>query len=170
MFYLFKIKIKLKECSNYYYIMTIDDIDREILISLQQEGRKTASQIANELNLTVPTITERIRKLQEGSVIKAFQAIIDPRSVGLDVTAIITVISSSSDKHKNVIEKGKETPEVVQCFSTTGMGSLMLWVATENSQTLEELLRNIQSWPNVTRTETQVILSAYKTRHQLPIK
>ena len=150
--------------------MTIDDIDREILISLQQEGRKTASQIANELNLTVPTITERIRKLQEGSVIKAFQAIIDPRSIGLDVTAIITVISSSSDKHKNVIEKVKETPEVVQCFSTTGMGSLMLWVATENSQTLEELLRNIQSWPNVTRTETQVILSAYKTKHQLPIK
>ena len=76
--------------------MTIDDIDREILISLQQEGRKTASQIANELNLTVPTITERIRKLQEGSVIKAFQAIIDPRSVGLDVTAIITVISPGS--------------------------------------------------------------------------
>ena len=150
--------------------MTIDDIDRQILISLQQEGRRTASEIANELNLTVPTITERIRKLQEGSVIKAFQAIIDPRSVGLDVTAIITVISSSSNKHKNVIEKVKETPEVVQCFSTTGMGSLMLWVATENSQTLEELLRNIQSWPNVTRTETQVILSAYKTRHQLPIK
>ena len=150
--------------------MTIDDIDRQILISLQQEGRKTASQIANELNLTVPTITERIRKLQDGSVIKAFQAIIDPRSIGLDVTALITVISSSSDKHKNVIEKVKETPEVVQCFSTTGMGSLMLWVATENSQTLEELLRNIQSWPNVTRTETQVILSAYKNKHQMPIK
>ena len=150
--------------------MKTDDIDRQILIKLQQNGRKTASEIAKELNLTVPTITERIRKLQEGSVIKAFQAIIDPRSVGLDVTAIITVISSSSDKHKNVIEKVKETPEVIQCFSTTGMGSLMLWVATENSQTLEELLRNIQSWPNVTRTETQVILSAYKTRHQLPIK
>ena len=150
--------------------MTIDDIDRQILISLQQEGRRTASEIANELNLTVPTITERIRKLQDGSVIKAFQAIIDPRSVGLDVTAIITVISSSSDKYKNVIEKVKETPEVIQCFSTTGMGSLMLWVATENSQTLEELLRKIQSWPNVTRTETQVILSTYNTRHQLPIK
>jgi len=149
--------------------MTIDDIDRQILISLQQEGRKTASQIAKELNLTVPTITERIRNLQGGSVIQAFQAVVDPRSVGLDVTAMITVISSSSDKYKKVIEKAKETPEVIQCFSTTGMGSLMLWVATENSQTLEELLRNIQSWPNVTRTETQVILSTYKIRQQLPI-
>ena len=89
--------------------------------------------------------------------------------MGLDVTAMITVISSSSDKYNKVIKKAKETPEVIQCFSTTGMGSLMLWVATENSQTLEELLRTIQSWPNVTRTETQVILSTYKIRQQLPI-
>ena len=131
---------------------------------------KSMNFLAKELNLTVPTITERVRKLQERSVIQAFQAVVDPRSVGLDVTAMITVISSSSDKYDKVIEKAKETPEVIQCFSTTGMGSLMLWVATENSQTLEELLRKIQSWPNVTRTETQVILSAYKTRHQLPIK
>lgn len=150
--------------------MKIDDIDRQILISLQQDGRKTASEIAKELNLTVPTITERMRKLQEGSVIQAFQAVIDPRSVGLDVTAMITIISSSSDNYKKVIEKAKKTPEIIQCFSTTGMESLMLWIATENSKTLEELLRNIQRWPNVTRTETQVILSKYKIRQQLPIK
>lgn len=149
--------------------MTIDDIDREILARLQDDGRETASQIAKELKLTVPTITERIRKLQDANIIQAFQAVINPRSMGLDVTAIITVISSSSDDHKQVIDQAKETPEVIQFFSTTGMGSLMLWVATENSQTLEELLRNIQSWPNVTRTETQVILSTYKTTLQLPI-
>ena len=72
--------------------MKTDDIDRQILIKLQQNGRKTASKIAKELNLTVPTITERIRKLQESSVIQAFQAVIDPRSIGLDVTALITVL------------------------------------------------------------------------------
>ena len=149
--------------------MTIDDIDRNILVRLQGDGRETASQIAKELKLTVPTITERIRKLQDAHIIQAFQAVINPRSLGLDVTAIITIISSSSDDHKKVIDQAKETPEIIQIFSTTGMGSLMLWVATENSQTLEELLRKIQSWPNVTRTETQVILSTYKTTHQLPI-
>ena len=125
--------------------MKIDDIDRQILISLQQDGRRTASEIAKDLNLTVPTITERIRKLQEGSVIQAFQAIIDPRALGLDVTALITVIASSSNNYKRVIENAKETPEIIQCFSTTGMGSLVLWVATKNSKTLEELLRDIQS-------------------------
>ncbi len=150
--------------------MKIDDIDRQILIKLQQNGRETASEIAENLNLTVPTITERIRKLQENSVIQGFQAVIDPSLIGLDVTALITVVSSTSEKHKKVIEKAKETKEIIQFFSTTGMGSLVLWVATKNSKSLENLLRDIQSWPNVTRTETQVILSKYKTGQQLHIE
>ena len=149
--------------------MKLDDIDRSILNSLQNEGRKTASDIAKDLDLTVPTITERIRKLQESNIIKSFQAIIDPRLVDLDVTAMITVISSSSEKYQDVIKMAQNTKEVIQCFSTTGMGSLMLWVATKNSNTLEELLRKIQGWPNVTRTETQVILSSYKKSYKLPI-
>ena len=147
----------------------LDDIDIKILKYLQKDGRETASKIAEKLNLTVPTITERIRKLQESSVIKGFQAIIDPKSVSLDVSAVITVVSSSSNNYKEVIIKAVECPEIIQCFSTTGMGSLLLWVSTNNSQSLEELLRKIQSWPDVTRTETQVILSSYKDLLELPL-
>ena len=147
----------------------LDKTDIKILQYLQNDGRKTASKIAGKLNLTVPTITERIKRLQESSVIKGFQAIIDSKSVSLDVSAVITVISSSSNNHQVVINKAVECPEVIQCFSTTGMGSLLLWVSTKNSQTLEELLRKIQSWPDVTRTETQVILSSYKDLLKLPL-
>ena len=147
----------------------LDKTDIKILQYLQSDGRKTASKIAEKLNLTVPTITERIKKLQESSVIKGFQVIIDPKSVSLDVSAVITIISSSSDNYQVVINKAVECPEVIQCFSTTGIGSLLLWVSTKNSQSLEELLRKIQSWPNVTRTETQVILSSYKDLLKLPL-
>ena len=147
----------------------LDKNDIKILQYLQSDGRKTASKIAEKLNLTVPTITERIKRLQESSVIKGFQAIIDPKSVSLDVSAVITVISSSSNNYQVVINKAVECPEVIQCFSTTGMGSLLLWVSTKNSQSLEELLRKIQSWPDVTRTETQIILSSYKDLLKLPL-
>ena len=147
----------------------LDDIDIKILKYLQKDGRETASKIAEKLNLTVPTITERIRKLQESSVIKGFQAIIDPKSVSLDVSAVITVVSSSSNNYQEVIIKAVECQEIIKCFSTTGMGSLLLWVSTNNSQSLEELLRKIQSWPDVTRTETQVILSSYKDLLELPL-
>jgi Lrp/AsnC family leucine-responsive transcriptional regulator len=147
----------------------LDDIDKKILKWLQKDGRETASKIAEKLNLTVPTITERIRKLQESSIIKGFQAIIDPKLISLDVSAIITIVTSSTENYQEVIDNAVECSEVIQCFSTTGMGSMTLWVATKNSHTLEELLRKIQSWPDVTRTETQVILSSYKDLLELPI-
>jgi len=147
----------------------LDEIDIKILKHLQKNGRETASKIAEKLSLTVPTITDRIKKLQESSVIKGFQAIIDPKSVSLDVSAVITVVSSSSKNYQRVINNAIDCPEIIQCYSTTGMGSLLLWVSTKNSQSLEELLRKIQSWPDVTRTETQVILSSYKSLLELPI-
>ena len=52
--------------------------------------------------------------------------------------------------------------EIVECFATTGRGSHMLVILTKNTQSLEKLLRTIQSWPNVIRTETQIILSTNK--------
>tara|TARA_Y100001970_G_C13853940_1_gene660730 strand:+ start:274 stop:735 length:462 start_codon:yes stop_codon:yes gene_type:complete len=149
--------------------MKLDSIDYKILAELQKDGRKSASHIAEKINVSIPTITERIKKLQESGVIIGFQAIVNPTSIGLDVSAIITIISGSSQHYKKVTLEAEKTREVVQCFSTTGNGSHTLLISTKNSETLEELLRKIQSWPGVTRTETQIILSSYKNGIMLPM-
>jgi Lrp/AsnC family leucine-responsive transcriptional regulator len=149
--------------------MKLDETDIQILKTLQKDARESASHIAEKVNVSVPTVIERIRKLQENGVILGFQTAIDPGSIGLDVSAIITIISGSSQYYKEVTIAAEETPEVVQCFSTTGNGSHMLYVVTKNSNTLEELLRKIQSWPGVARTETQIILSSYKPGSTIPL-
>ena len=149
--------------------MKLDETDIKILKSLQKDSRESASHIAEKVNVSVPTVTERIRKLQENGVILGFQAAIDPSSIGLDVSAIITIISGSSQYYKEVTIAAEKAPEVVQCFSTTGNGSHMLFIVTKNSNTLEELLRKIQSWPGVARTETQIVLSSYKPGSIIPL-
>lgn len=149
--------------------MKLDTTDIQILKALQNDGRESASHIAEKVKVSVPTVTERIRKLQESGIILGFQTVIDPTSIGLDVAAIITIISGSSQYYKEVTIAAEETPEVVQCFSTTGNGSHMLFVITKNSNTLEELLRKVQSWPGVVRTETQIILSSYKLGSTVPL-
>jgi len=142
--------------------MNLDHIDKQIISILQNKGRDSASHIAIEIGMSVPAVTDRIRKLQEASVITSFQAIIDPRMIGLDVSALITIISESSAHYTEVVEFAKKTKEVVQCFTTTGNGSHVLIIQTENTRSLEILLRQIQAWPGVMRTETQIILSNYK--------
>ena len=81
--------------------MKLDSIDRKILNELQQSGRKSASHIAEKIKVSVPTITERIKKLQETGVIVGFQAVLDPTKMGLDVAAIITIIQA----HLSIIKK-----------------------------------------------------------------
>ena len=147
------------------YTMKIDDLDRKILEFLQKDGRMAASHIADELDISIPTVTDRIKKLSESGVIQGFHATLNPKLLGLDVSAIITVISESSEHYKEVIQTARSTPEVVQCYSTTGKGSHTLIIVAKNSQALEELLRKIQNWPGVSRTETQVILSSYAINH-----
>ena len=149
--------------------MKLDSTDRNILAELQKDGRESASHIAEKIDVSVPTVTERIQKLQESGIIKRFQVVVDPKSVGLDVAAIITIMSDSSQYYKEVTAAAHDTPEVVQCFSTTGNGSHTLFINTKNSKTLEDLLRKVQSWPGVMRTETQIILSSYKTGMVVPI-
>ena len=150
-------------------MMKLDSTDRNILAELQKDGRESASHIAEKIDVSVPTVTERIRKLQESGIIKRFQVVVDPKSVGLDMAAIITIMSDSSQYYKEVTAAAHDTPEVVQCFSTTGNGSHTLFINTKNSKTLEDLLRKVQSWPGVMRTETQIILSSYKTGMVVPI-
>ena len=150
--------------------MKIDKVDKSILAILQNAGRESASNIAEQLNISVPTVTERLRKLQENNVVLGFQAVLHPPAIGLDVAAIITIISGSSQYYKDVTIAVEEEPEIVQCYSTTGTGSHTLLINTKNSTTLEELLRKIQSWPGVVRTETQIILSSYKKGSVLPLK
>ena len=149
--------------------MKIDDTDLKILNLLQEDGRIAASHIADKLDISIPTVTERIKKLQESGIIQGIHAVLDPKKLDLDVSALITVISESSIHYKEFIKTAEKTPEVMQCFSTTGNGSHSLLVVTRNSQTLEVLLRDIQSWPGVARTETQIILSSYKLIQNIPV-
>ena len=142
--------------------MKIDKTDKKILDILQQDGRVSASSIASDLDISIPTVTDRIKKLQDSGIIKGIHAVLDPKPLGLDVAAIITLISESSVHYKEVTQAAEKTPEVLQCLSTTGKGSHMLFVVARNSSTLEELLREIQSWPGIIRTETQIVLSDYK--------
>ena len=142
--------------------MKLDEIDKKILMELQVDGRATASHISERVQLSVPAAAERIKKLQESGVIKGFRAVLDSDILGLDVSALISIVSDSSKFYEKVINQANKTPEVVRCFSTTGDGSHVLLIQTKNTKSLEALLRKIQSWPGVIRTNTQLILSSYK--------
>ena len=140
----------------------MDDKDKLILSLLQKNGRMTASEIAGEVDLSVPAVTERIRKLTEGGVLKDFRAVLDAKKVDYDVTAYILLDMSSSSSYGDMVQYAQDNDEVLECHSITGEGSHILKVRTHDTSSLESLLRNIQSWPGVIRTHTMIVMSTFK--------
>ena len=141
----------------------LDEIDRKIISILKSNARESASNIAEAINLSVPATSDRIKKLEDSKIIKGYYAEIDSRKIGLNLSALITIISESSSNYEKIIKFANQSDEIVECYATTGRGSHILIIQTENTESLEKLLRIIQSWPNVIRTETQIILSNNKT-------
>lgn len=141
----------------------LDEIDKKIIDILKINARESASSIAESINLSIPATSDRIKKLEDSKIIKGYYAEIDSRKIGLNLSALITIISESSSNYGKIIKFANQSEEIVECYATTGRGSHILIIETENTESLEKLLRKIQSWPNVIRTETQIILSNNKT-------
>tara|TARA_B100000902_G_C27126687_1_gene821505 strand:+ start:144 stop:605 length:462 start_codon:yes stop_codon:yes gene_type:complete len=139
----------------------LDSIDSRILVLLSEDGRASASNIAADIGLSVPATADRIKKLQESGVVAGFKPIINSKKINLDITAFITVYSESSKNFEKVVRNANTNKNIMKCYTTTGDGSHLLLVKVENTEKLEKLLRTIQGWPGVSRTQTQIVLSSY---------
>ena len=148
----------------------LDRTDLILLKHLQLQGRTKRNELAEEVGLSLPAVSERMRKLEERGILEGVHAKVDPKSVGLDVAAFITVTMESSSNYAHFLAAAAQHPEVLEVHAITGDGSHLLKVRTWNTSTLERLLSEIQSWSGVRGTRTNVVLSTYKESTALPLE
>jgi Lrp/AsnC family transcriptional regulator, leucine-responsive regulatory protein len=145
----------------------LDEIDIKILNLLQNHGRTRRNEIAEKVGLSVPSVSERLRKLEDNGYILQYTTHLNPKKIGKDITAFITVQVDSSKHYGTFIEKSDENDEILECHAITGDGSHLLKIRTENTTSLEKLLSKIQSWIGVTGTKTSIVLSTSKETFKL---
>ncbi len=148
----------------------LDEIDVKILELLQINSRVKRSELSEKTGLSLPSVTDRLRKLEENGYIDSYITKLNRKMLGKDITAFIFVVSDSSKNYRDFISRALQTPEVLECHSITGDGSHVLKVQTENTSTLEKLLSKIQSWKGVNSTRTSIVLSSHKESFQVDLK
>jgi Lrp/AsnC family transcriptional regulator, leucine-responsive regulatory protein len=147
----------------------LDDIDLTILDILQKNGRTRRNDLATAVGLSIPSISERLRKMEESGILEGYHAFVNPKKVGKDITAFITVTVDSSKHYKAFLEHAQTNDEILEVHSVTGQGTHLIKVRTDNATTLEKLLSVIQAWSGVVTTTTSVVLSTSKETMRLKI-
>ncbi len=140
----------------------IDKIDREILKILQKNGRAKRNEIAEKVGLSLPSLSERMKKLEEAGIIEGYYAKVNRKAFGYDIMAFIVVVMESSKNYNELRKRAKKTSEILECHAILGEGSHIIKALVRNTEELEKLLSKIQSWPGVVRTITNFVLSNVK--------
>ncbi len=147
----------------------IDQIDIALLEVLQKQARTKRNELAEATGLSIPAISERLKKLEEGGIIRSYGAWVNPRALGFDVAAFIFVTVDSSKHYRSFLQRVHGQDEILECHAITGRGTHLLKVRTRNTESLEKLLSRIQSWDGVMQTMTSVVLSSPKESSYIPL-
>ncbi|CAG9621279.1 Lrp/AsnC family transcriptional regulator [Sutcliffiella rhizosphaerae] len=115
----------------------MDSINRKILDILQVDGRISMTELGKKISLSVPAVTERVRKLEDQGVIEGYKAQINPNKINKPVKAFVLI---KTYRCKAFREFCKENPLVLECHRLTGEYSYLVKVVTESNELLEEFI------------------------------
>ncbi|MDQ7817792.1 MAG: Lrp/AsnC family transcriptional regulator [Melioribacteraceae bacterium] len=140
----------------------LDNLDISILKKLQENGRTKRGELADAIGLSLPSLSERLKKLEDNGIIEGYYTKLNRHIFNLDIMAFIVVIMDSSKNYEKLTDHVKKTPEILECHAILGEGSHIMKALVKDTKSLEQLLSKIQSWPGVNRTVTNFVLSTIK--------
>lgn len=140
----------------------LDRLDLAIARALERDSRVSLQELSRQLGASRPTVSERLARLVEQGVVRGFHARLDYHRLGYPITAFVGVSTQQSPSEVDVIAALERIPEVEEIHAVTGRIDLLLKVRAHSTEHLRQVLTfGIQDLPNVSRTETMIVLTSH---------
>lgn len=150
----------------------MDAYDLNILRNLQDEGRITNLQLSEKIHLSAPQTLRRVRALEEEKVILGYRAQVNPRAIGLTVTAFVS-LSLDREQFRNVREVERNImsfSNILECHTISGDFDYLIKVVAEDLKSLSQFLTDkLMQVPGVDNLRSMICLEEIKPASGLPI-
>jgi Lrp/AsnC family leucine-responsive transcriptional regulator len=137
----------------------VDELDRQILMLLVEDGRRTYDDIGRRVSLSAPSVKRRVDRLRKSGALEGFTAVVDHGAMGWNTEALVELFFQPGTQIQEVGRVLREHPEVVEAWSITGDADAIARVRTEGNAALERLIMDLQRNGLVIRTRSQVVMS-----------
>jgi Lrp/AsnC family leucine-responsive transcriptional regulator len=134
--------------------ITVDHLNRDLLAELQADGRLSMAELGRRVGLSPPAVAERLQRLEEDGVISGYRALVNPRALGLSLTAVVRIRPNARQLPK-VAELARETPEVVECHRITGEDCYFARMHVRDVEHLEEIIDQFALYGQTTTSIVQ---------------
>jgi Lrp/AsnC family transcriptional regulator, leucine-responsive regulatory protein len=145
----------------------MDNIDIKILKLLQKNSRISISDISSKINLSIPAVSDRLKKLDASGLIEKYTIIINSKKFNKNLMVIMFVSLENPTFINKFIEIIENQDEIIECHYLAGDFDYALKIITENTETLEKVLNKIKCISGVQKTKTIVTLSTIKNNYSV---
>ncbi len=146
--------------------------DVEILKQLQRDATMSTAALAERINLSQSPCWRRINRLEQEGLIKGRVALLDRAGLGMEVVVFATINLTSTGR-QNLLEFEAEIvrhPEVVECYTMTGIWDYMLKIVTRDIRHYEEFVRNtLTASPSIRELHSHMAVTEIKNTTELPL-
>ncbi|MCX6663821.1 MAG: Lrp/AsnC family transcriptional regulator [Euryarchaeota archaeon] len=139
----------------------MDELDQKILEALNENARTSYREMARKLKVSLSTISNRIRKLEDEGVIERYIPVINQEKLGYALTAIINM-KISRGKLIEVQEKISKDKHVSAVYDITGDWDSLIIAHFKDRRDLNGFIKGVLSMEYVERTNTQIVLNIVK--------
>ena len=152
--------------------MTLDTIDKKILIELQQDAKLTTVELAKRVNLSPSPCLSRVRALEDARVIQSYVTLLNPRALALSVNVFIHVsLEKQVDRALEGFEKTVvQFPQVMECYLMTGDADYLLRVVVNDVDALQRfIVDKLTHIPGIASIRSSFALKQVKYETALPL-
>jgi DNA-binding Lrp family transcriptional regulator len=149
----------------------LDSVDLAILTELQRNAKLTNVELASRVHLSPSPCLARVRELEKAGIVKRYVALVDPQSMGLNVSVFIQIsLDKQIERSLDVFEKAVAGyPQVMECYLMTGDADYMLRVIVPDVPALQEfIVGGLARIPGVSNIRSSFALKQVKYETALP--
>ena len=146
-------------------VETLDEIDLQILRTLQKNAKLTTKELAEKVNLTPTPVFERQRRLERKGYIRKYVAILDAERLnqGLLVFCKVKLKHINHEIADQFTHRIQRIPEVTECYNTSGQYDYLLKVrASDMKQYQEFVLNKLGEIESLSSIESTFVMSEVK--------
>lgn len=152
--------------------MKIDQIDRQILKALQENGRLSNAALAEQVGLAATSMSDRVKRLQKSGFITGYHASLDPNLLGFGILVFVEVLldKSGADGFERFGAAVAKEPRIHECHLIAGGFDYLLKARLPDMASYRTFLGEvIPALPGVRETRSFTVMEEVKRESALPL-
>ncbi len=148
--------------------MTYENLDAKLINALLGDGRASLRSLAEELDVSVTTVSNHLRDLEERGVIEGYSPQVNYDALGYDVTAVIQLKVEGS-KLPDITERLRQEKQMISVYEVTGDYDVIAIGKFTDTDGMNRQIKTLLTDEDIRESNTSVVLNAVVENQQFEL-